>query len=132
MGLALFVAIVALKIPLDHQFCPMAPSPKQYTDNLALRFKNGQMTNSPLSAEVAAVLVDTRSAGKPKAVGWLYLDEEGGDYVVLKPYVPYDIYVGFHMDRFNNFRPDTYTEVVLQAPLKMPKGVQLRSCTLPD
>ena len=117
---------------LDGKFCPLAPSPKHYTDNIGMRVNTaGQMT-TPLSAEVAARLVDTRITKSDNTIGWLYLDELGLNYVILKPYVSSETYVAFGMNGFNHYRPDTYTEAKVQAPLRLPKGIEIRSCTEPD
>lgn len=130
MGLELVLAAV-LGLRLDEGFCPLAPSPLRHMENVGIAVKNGQFTNEVLSAEVASRLIDTAEAGR--TIGWLYLDEHGTHYVVLKPHVRREVYVGFGMNWFNHFKPDTYTETMAQrASLRLPPGVEIRSCTQPD
>ncbi len=130
MGLALVLAAV-LGSPLDKGFCPAASSPQRHMDNVGVAVKNGQMTDEALSAEVAARLIDTTEAGR--TIGWLYIDEHGTDYIVLKPHVRRDVYNAFGMNWFNHYRPDTDTEVMAQLPyLRLPAGVEVRSCTQSD
>ena len=118
---------------VDAKFCPLDPAPKQHMDNIGIRVdRSGKLTNEALSAEVAARLVDTTIRAGNNTIGWLFLDERGTDYVILKPHVRQGVYAGFGMKTFNHHNPNTYTEAKVQSPLLMPFGVEVRSCTQTD
>ncbi len=132
MGLTLVLA-AALGWGLDKGFCPLAPSPEHYLDNVAVRVENGRMTNEALSARVAARLVDTSKAGASGTIGWLYLDEEGTRYVILKSSVRRDIYAALHVNPASVRRSDPYSEITVQLPYqRLPTRVEVHSCTQPD
>jgi hypothetical protein len=64
-----FLVMVAAATWPDKEFCPLAPSPITYRQNLAMRMVNGKLTNEPLDARVAARIVDARHGDA--LVGWL-------------------------------------------------------------
>jgi hypothetical protein len=91
LGLTLLVMVAAASWP-DKAFCPLAPSPVAYRQNLGMRVINGKMSNEPLDARVAARLVNAQDV----LVGWVYWDEDGIPHIVLKtqgqpgsPFVPH-------------------------------------------
>ncbi len=121
----------------DARFCPTAPSPILYEETVSLsqsRPKKVSMTmpvdlktfDSPNSAEVASKLVESRTG---RLVGWLFLDQKGSQYVSLVPYVDRPTYVAFHMPGNNMHKPGYATEAIAQVNLRMPKGIEVRSCT---
>ncbi len=121
----------------DAHFCPSAPSPILYQETVSLSQSKPikiSMTmpvdlktfDTPNSAEVASKLVESNTG---KLVGWLYLDERGNPYVSLVPYVDRALYAAFHMPGHNMHRSEYATEAVMQVNLRMPKGIEVRSCT---
>ncbi|MDQ2858124.1 MAG: hypothetical protein M3R53_05650 [Candidatus Eremiobacteraeota bacterium] len=126
-----FIAATVLAMgTLDAKFCPEAPSPDLYQQNAnyLILGPSGKF-DVPSSFEVAGRLVDTRSE---KLVGWLYLDEHATISVALIPHVDRKIYAAFGMAGHNWHRPDYPTEAIIQPNFRMPKGIEVRSCTQPS
>ena len=127
MGLMFVITLsVAIAVTrLDDAFCPLAPSPTGYEDNLGLRVSDdGQLTNRPLGAQVAARLVDVKSE---QTVGWLYVDDDSVEHVQLKHDASPVLYRWFGIPIPRIARPEIYAqpEVVRRG---LPPGIAVRNC----
>ena len=117
----------------DGRFCPAAPSPQQYTENLGIKVgADGRLSHDTFRAQAVVRLIDTRIAGSNATIGWLYLAEDGTSFVQLKSSVARDVYVAFRMPRYNYRRRGSYTQPVLEPVLRLPASVEIRSCNEPD
>jgi len=86
---------------------------------------DGELTNHPLGAQVAARLVDVKSE---QTVGWLYVDDDSVEHVQLKRDASPVLYHWFGIPIPRTARPDisAQPEIVRRG---LPPGIAVRNCT---
>ena len=129
MGESLVAFILALMVaasPADAKFCPAFPSPTGYSETRSQIISASGKLIRDNSVQVAMRLVNIKTK---KNIGWLYLDEHGQSYVSLIAHVDRAIYRFYEMDTYNMYKPEFATEATLQRNLRLPSGIEIRSCS---
>lgn len=120
------ILLVASLTKFDPNFCPKAGSPVVYQQTVSMGRSASGLFDRPNSVQIAGQLVDT---AKHKLIGWIYFDEHDVPYVSLLPHVDHATYVFFGMDKHNRYRAGVATEAIGQESRRLPRHVEIRSCT---
>lgn len=125
----------------DASFCPLDPAPIAHDTTIGAvvpRKVSASQTRDPdlikravpISAQLAGRLVDTRLKGAAAQVGWIFLDESGGRYILLKRSAPRDVYDAFGRGHTRNPIFESLPRPVASGP--WPSFVRTASCTQAD